>query len=108
MRRLKPSVRMIARNPKRATGRGRACKRPPNHRAHIQSFVDGMGSTTVLHDMWPLVREMVDAAACASFAQIADAIRLLAVRHHVIAEAAGAASVAVAMAGLAARAISSV
>jgi len=68
---------------------------------HIQSFVDGMGSTTVLQEMWPLVREMVDGAACASFAQIAEAIRLLAGRHHVIAEAAGAASVAAAMAGLA-------
>jgi threonine dehydratase len=40
-------------------------------------------------------------ATCASFTQIAAAIRLLATRHHVIAEAAGAASVAVAMAGLA-------
>ena len=70
---------------------------------HMQSFVDGMGSTTVLDEMWPLVREMVDQAACASFAQIAEAIRLLAGRHHVIAEAAGAASVAVAMAGQAGR-----
>jgi len=66
---------------------------------HIQSFVDGMGSTTVLEEMWPLIREMVDGAVCASFAQIAEAIRLLAGRHHVIAEAAGAASVAAAMAG---------
>jgi threonine dehydratase len=51
--------------------------------------------------MWPLVRENVDAAVCVSFAQICDAIRLLAARHHVIAEAAGAASVAAAMADLA-------
>ena len=68
---------------------------------HVPSFVDGMGSTTVLEEMWPLVRESVDAAVCVSFAQIADAIRMLALRHHVIAEAAGAASVAAAMAGLA-------
>jgi threonine dehydratase len=47
------------------------------------------------------VRETVDAAVCASFEQICDAIRLLAARHHVIAEAAGAASVAAAVAGLA-------
>ena len=38
----------------------------------------------------------VDAAVCVSFAQITDAIRVLAARHHVIAEAAGAASVAAA------------
>jgi threonine dehydratase len=100
MRRLKPGVRMIvaeseaAQPAAAALANGRPVRVP-----HIQSFVDGMGSTTVLEDMWPLIREMVDGAACASFAQIAEAIRLLAGRHHVIAEAAGAASVAVAMAG---------
>ena len=66
---------------------------------HTPSFVDGMGSTTVLAEMWPLVRETVDAAACVSFAEIADAIRLLASRHRIIAEGAGAASVAAALAG---------
>lgn len=100
MRRLKPAVRMIvaeseaAQPAAAALANGRPVRVP-----HIQSFVDGMGSTTVLEEMWPLVRPMVDQAACASFAQIAEAIRLLAGRHHVIAEAAGAASVAAAMAG---------
>jgi threonine dehydratase len=100
MRRLKPGVRMIvaeseaAQPAAAALANGRPVRVP-----HIQSFVDGMGSTTVLEDMWPLIRAMVDQAACASFAQIAEAIRLLAGRHHVIAEAAGAASVAAALAG---------
>jgi len=100
MRRLKPAVRMIvaesaaAQPAAAALANGRPTRVP-----HIQSFVDGMGSTTVLDEMWPLVRQAVDQAACASFAQITDAIRLLADRHHVIAEAAGAASVAAAMAG---------
>jgi threonine dehydratase len=62
-----------------------------------------MGSTIVLEEMWPLVRETVDETLCASFTQITEAIRLLAARHHVIAEAAGAASVAAAMASLAGR-----
>ena len=100
MRRLKPGVRMIVAESEAAQPAAAALAngRPvPVH--HIQSFVDGMGSTTVLEEMWPLIREMVDQATCASFAQIADAIRLLAGRHHVIAEAAGAASVAAAMAG---------
>ena len=102
IRRLKPGVRMIvaesaaAQPAAAALANGGPIKVP-----HIQSFVDGMGSTTVLPEMWPLIRQMVDQATCASFAQIADAIRLLASRHHVIAEAAGAASVAAAMAGLA-------
>jgi len=100
MRRLNPGVRMIvaeseaARPAAAALANGRPTRVP-----HVQSFVDGMGSTTVLEEMWPLVRRMVDQAACASFAQLSDAIRLLARRHHVIAEAAGAASVAVALAG---------
>ena len=100
MRRLKPAVRMIvaesaaAQPAAAALANGRPVQVP-----HIQSFVDGMGSTTVLQEMWPLIRGMVDQAACASFAEIAQAIRLLAGRHHVIAEAAGAASVAVALAG---------
>ena len=100
MRRLKPDVRMIVAESEAAQPAAAALAngRPVPVR-HIQSFVDGMGSTTVLDEMWPLVRDMVDQAACASFADIAEAIRLLAARHHVIAEAAGAASVAVALAG---------
>jgi threonine dehydratase len=102
MRHERPHVRMIvaeseaAQPAAAALANGRPVVVP-----HIKSFVDGMGSTTVLQEMWPLVRETVDRAACASFTEIMEAIRLLAGRHHVIAEAAGAASVAVAMAGLA-------
>jgi threonine dehydratase len=100
MRRLKSGVRVIvaeseaAQPAAAALAAGRPVQVP-----HRQSFVDGMGSTTVLEEMWPLIRGMVDHAACASFRQIAEAIRLLAGRHHVIAEAAGAASVAAALAG---------
>jgi threonine dehydratase len=100
MRRLKPEVRMIVAESEAAQPAAAAlASGRPVTVPHIQSFVDGMGSTTVLEDMWPLIRAMVDQAACASFAEIAAAIRLLARRHHVIAEAAGAASVAAALAG---------
>jgi threonine dehydratase len=102
MRRLKPGVRMIAAESEAAQPAAAALANGgPRVVPHIQSFVDGMGSTTVLPDMWPLIRETVDLAVHASFSQIADAIRLLAGRHHVIAEAAGAASVAAALAGMA-------
>jgi threonine dehydratase len=102
MRRLGHAVRMVAAESaaSQPAAAALASGRPVTVR-HMQSFVDGMGSTTVLEEMWPLVRENVDAAVCVSFAQISDAIRLLATRHHVIAEAAGAASVAVALAALA-------
>jgi threonine dehydratase len=100
MRRLKPRVRVIVAESEAAQPARAALENGrPTRVTHVQSFVDGMGSTTVLEEMWPLVQRMVDGSACASFAEIADAIRLLARRHHVIAEAAGAASVAAAMAG---------
>jgi len=100
MRRLKPQVRMIVAESEAAQPAAAALANGrPTRVPHIQSFVDGMGSTTVLEEMWPLVRETADQAACASFAEITEAIRFLAGRHHIITEAAGAASVAAAMAG---------
>jgi threonine dehydratase len=100
MPRLKSDVRMIVAESEAAQPAAAALANGrPTQVPHIQSFVDGMGSTTVLEDMWPLVRRMVDQAVCASFAEITDAIRVLARRHHVISEAAGAAAVAAAMAG---------
>jgi threonine dehydratase len=100
MRRLKPGVRMIAVESQAAQPVAAALRAgQPVTVQHSQSFVDGMGSSTVLEPMWPLVRQIVDAAAVVSFTQIADAVRLLAGRHHVIAEAAGAASLAAAMTG---------
>jgi threonine dehydratase len=102
MRRLKPAVRMVVVESEAAQPAAAAIKNGrPVRVPHLQSFVDGMGSTTVLDEMWPLLRRVADQTACVSFAQIADAIRLLAARHHVIAEAAGAASLAAAIAGLA-------
>ena len=102
MRRLGRAVRMVA--AESAASQPAAAALASGHPVtvrHIQSFVDGMGSTTVLEEMWPLARQNVDQAVCVSFAQITDAIRILATRHHVIAEAAGAASVAAAMAAMA-------
>ncbi|HEY5102474.1 MAG TPA: pyridoxal-phosphate dependent enzyme [Steroidobacteraceae bacterium] len=104
MRRCKPAVRMIAVESEAAQPAAAALANGgPVRVPHMQSFVDGMGSSCVLEPMWPLVRATVDSAVCASFAQICDAVRVLAARHHVIAEAAGAASVAAAMTGLVGR-----
>ncbi|HEY6929507.1 MAG TPA: threonine/serine dehydratase [Thermoanaerobaculia bacterium] len=62
------------------------------------SFVDGIGGRSVLAEMWPLVRALLAGAIVVSLAQVADAIRLLAARNRVIAEGAGASSVAAAVA----------
>lgn len=63
------------------------------------SFVDGIGSSSALPDMWDRVRELLDGSLVVSLAQVADAVRLLAERNRVIAEGAGATPVAAALTG---------
>jgi threonine dehydratase len=100
MRRLSPGTRMLAVESQAGQPVAGALKAGrPTKVAFDQSFVDGMGSSVVLDEMWPLVRETVDDAICVSFREIADAIRLLAQKHRIIAEGAGAASLAAALSG---------
>jgi len=63
------------------------------------SFVDGIGGRSVLERMWPLVRELLERSVVVSVAETADAIRTLVTRAHVVAEGAGATSVAAALSG---------
>lgn len=65
------------------------------------SFVDGIGGKTLLAEMWPLVSTLLAGALTVSLDEVANAIRVLAKRNHVIAEGAGAAPVAAALRGLA-------
>jgi threonine dehydratase len=68
---------------------------------YTPSWVDGMGSRSVFPEMWPMVSALVDGSIVVSLDQIADAVRLLVSRARVVAEGAGAASVAAALTGLA-------
>jgi threonine dehydratase len=68
---------------------------------HTPSFVDGIGAPFVLEDMWPLARAVLAGSLVVSLAAVASAIRLLVERQRVVAEGAGATSVAAALAGLA-------
>jgi len=100
MRRERPKVRMIAVEAESGTPMAAALAAgKPTKVDYKPGFVDGIGSTTVLDEMWPLVRATVDEAVCASFSEITGAIRLMAAKHRVIAEGAGAAALAAAMAG---------
>ena len=65
------------------------------------SFVDGIGGKTLLAEMWPLVSTLLAGALTVSLDEVANAIRVLAKRNHVIAEGAGAAPVAAALRGVA-------
>ena len=69
----------------------------------IPSFVDGIGGKSVLPEIWQLARLMIQGSIVVSLREIASAVRLLAERNRVVAEGAGAASVAAAMTGKAGR-----
>jgi threonine dehydratase len=70
----------------------------PTPTAHEAGFVSGIGFGTVLPEMWPLLKSLIDDVVTVSLAQVADAIRLLAENNHIVAEGAGAVSVAAALA----------
>jgi len=63
------------------------------------SFVDGIGSTSVLAEMYPLAKSLLDGSLVMSLPEVAEAVRTLAERNRVIAEGAGATPLAAALAG---------
>jgi threonine dehydratase len=71
----------------------------PTPVTYTRTFIDGMGSAAVFEEMWPLVQLLLAGTIVVSVAQIAAAVKLLAERCHVVAEGAGAASVAAALIG---------
>lgn len=66
---------------------------------YTASFVDGIGGKSILAEMWPMVRELLDGSIVMPINTVASAIRLLAERNHVVAEGAGATPVAAALSG---------
>jgi threonine dehydratase len=65
------------------------------------SFVDGAGGRALLPGMWEYAQELVDEAVAVPVSQVADSVRLLANRARIVAEGAGALSVAAAVSGAA-------
>lgn len=100
IRALKPDTRLYAAEVETSAALSVALAageiRPFNYQS---SFVDGIGSSSVLADMWPRVQALLDGSLVSSLHEVAAAIRLIAERNRVIAEGAGAASVAAALAG---------
>jgi threonine dehydratase len=71
----------------------------PREVTYTPSFVDGIGSGSILAEMWPLARTLLAGSLVSGLADVAGAVRALAERNRVVAEGAGAASVAAALAG---------
>ena len=72
----------------------------PVETRHTRSFVDGIGSTSVLEEMWPLARSSLAGSRVVSVEETCAAIRMLFERGRVVAEGAGGTSVAAALKGL--------
>ena len=100
LRALHPATRIYAAEPETAAPLSAALATgAPHDVAYTPSFVDGIGSKSLLAEMWPIVRHLVDGSFAMSLEAIADAVRILAERNRVVAEGAGATPVAAALAG---------
>jgi len=100
MRALKPSVRVYACEAEPSAALAAALRAgEPTKIDYRASFVDGIGSPFVLGEMWPLVSQLLAGSLVSTLEEIAAAIKLLAERNRMIAEGAGAAAVAAALAG---------
>jgi len=100
LRALKPDTRLFAVEVETAAPLAASLRAgAPVEVEYTPSFVDGIGGKSVLPEMWGRVRELLDDSLVVSLDEIRAALSLLAERQRVIAEGAGAASVAAALAG---------
>ena len=103
-RALRPHVKVLAAEVARAAPLSASlAKGEATSIEHARSFVDGIGGPRVFPEMFALARELLDGALVSSLEEVAGAVRTLVERNHVVAEGAGAASVAAALAGRAGR-----
>jgi threonine dehydratase len=100
LRALKPSVQVYAGEVETAAPLAASLAAgSPQSVERLPSFVDGIGGLSVLEEMWPLLSRLLDGSIVVTVAEIASAIRLLMERNRVVAEGAGASSVAAALTG---------
>lgn len=71
----------------------------PTEVPFLHTFIDGIGAPVVFPEMFELAKALLDGSLVSSVQEVAEAVRLLAARNHIVAEGAGAASVAAALAG---------
>jgi len=71
----------------------------PTETPHEPGFVSGVGFGTVLPEMWPLLKSLIDEVITVSLSEVAAAIKSMVEHNHTVAEGAGAVSVAAALSG---------
>jgi threonine dehydratase len=95
---LRPATRIITAEPETAAPLWASLQAgAPAEIEYQPSFVDGAGGRALLPTMWDHARELVDEAYAIPLESVAEAVRLLASRAHVVAEGAGALALAVAL-----------
>jgi threonine dehydratase len=95
---LRPDVRIVTAEPATAAPLAAALRSgAPTEIEFSPSFVDGAGGRALLPTMWDRARELVDEAVAVPLDDVRDALRLLMQRAGVVAEGAGALSLAVAL-----------
>ncbi len=100
IRALRPATKVFAAEVATAAPLAASLARgEPTEIQHTRTFVDGIGGPRVFPEMFALARELLAGALVSTLDEIASAVRLLVERAHVVAEGAGAASVAAAVAG---------
>jgi threonine dehydratase len=98
---LNPAIKLWGVEPDTAapTARSLALGSPQVFEGWQASFVDGAGGRSVFPRMWERMKPVLDGCIVVSLEQTRDAMRLLAEKSRVIAEGAGALSVAAALTG---------
>ncbi len=97
---VKPGTKMIASETSTACPLSKSLQAgSPQKIDYTPSFIDGIGSSELLAEMWPLVSSLVSGSIVITPDEIARAIKLLIQRTRVIAEGAGGTSLAAALTG---------
>jgi threonine dehydratase len=94
---LRPGVRVVTAEPETAAPLAASLRAgAPREIEFAASFVDGAGGRALLPTMWDHARELVDEAVAVPLDDVAEGMRALASRAHVVAEGAGALALAAA------------
>jgi threonine dehydratase len=98
---LKPEIRVLGAEPETAAPASLSLKMksPQEFKTWEPSFVDGAGGQSVFPRMWQRMEPVMDGCIVVSLDETREAMRLMAERARVIAEGAGALSVAAALSG---------
>jgi threonine dehydratase len=102
---LKPEIKLWGAEPETAAPLALSLKenRPCEFPGWQVSFVDGAGGMSVIPRMWERMRPLLDGAIVVSLEETRVAMRMLAEKARVVAEGAGALSLAAALTGKAGR-----